>query len=349
MPDQSPDRAQATNSFLAGHNWKPEHRSLLADDASFRSYDRLIDGDRRAVLMNAPPPHEDVRPFIHIANHLKRIGLRSPEIYASDVDLGFLLLEDFGDNTYTRILNSSPDQEQTLYELAVDVLIYLHKLPDSEMIPDNLDIYSLDFYQTETQIFTEWYLPHILDQDLPPEAVVSYQAVWRELFEFVLSERRCLVLRDFHVDNLVLLDGSAGLNSCGLLDFQGALLGARTYDLMSLLEDARRDLPDQLVTQLKSRYYAAFPELSAPGPARNAFDASYAILGAGRHAKVIGIFTRLCFRDAKPDYLVHIPRVWKLLERSLKHPMLGALEDWFDTYVPKHDRVVPQRFAKENK
>lgn len=347
MPDLSPKRSLAMNAFLTGHDWKPEHRTLLADDASFRSYDRLTNGDRRAVLMNAPPPQEDVRPFIHIARHLKRIGLRSPDIYASDVDLGFLLLEDFGDDTYTRLLSSSPNREQSLYELAVDVLIYLHTLPVSEMVPDNLDVYSLDFYLTETRIFTEWYLPHVLGQNLPPEAAVSYQAVWHELFEFVLSQSRCLVLRDYHVDNLVLLGGASGTNACGLLDFQGALLGARSYDLMSLLEDARRDVSEQLVDHLKARYYAAFAELSTPGPERDAFEASYAILGAGRHAKVIGIFTRLCFRDAKPDYLVHIPRVWKLLERSLGHPMLQALADWFDTYVPKNVRMIPQRIAKE--
>lgn len=343
-----PDRDWRRDQFLAHHGWKTEHRNLLADDASFRSYDRLIDGDRRAVLMNAPPPEEDTRPFVQIAGHLKKCGLRAPDIYAADTDQGFLLLEDFGDRTYTQVLKSDPDQERALYELAVDVLIHLHRQPPSLLAPETVDTYSTDHYLREVRLFTDWYLPRVLDEALPKEALVSYEALWSEAFDFVAQQSRALVLRDFHVDNLVWLPDAKGISACGLLDFQDALVGSNTYDLMSLLEDARRDVSDDLADHLKARYYAAFPALGPDSAEREAFEAAYAITGAGRHAKVIGIFTRLCFRDAKPDYLIHIPRVWKLLERSLTHPMLEGLADWIETYVPVPGHLVPDVHEKEN-
>ncbi|NQV99427.1 MAG: phosphotransferase [Rhodospirillales bacterium] len=344
-----PDRDQAVQAFLAAHGWRPQHRSRLADDASFRSYDRLRDGQRRAVLMNAPPPQEDVRPFIQIANHLRGLGLSAPEIYAEDCDQGFLLLEDLGDATYTRVLKSTPAREPALYQLAVDVLVYLHKLPSAQLLPDGLAVFTTERLLAEVNLLIAWFVPQLSGAPLPPEAIVSYQALWRELFDFVQHQPQCLILRDFHVDNLLWLEGRTGLKSCGLLDFQDALVGATAYDLMSLLEDARRDIPDAVAGPLKQRYFAAFDDLANPGPARQAFEATYAILGAGRHAKVIGIFTRLCLRDGKADYLTHIPRVWRLLESSLRHPMLAALADWFDTYLPHSLRTAPAWPADEDR
>lgn len=336
-----PEREAAITTFLADHGWAAAQRSVLAKDASFRSYDRLTDATRRAVLMDAPPPEEDTRPFIQIAEHLRSLGLHAPEIYAQDTEQGLLLLEDFGDHTYARAIEANPKRESALYELAIDVLIHLHKTPEAELIPAGLPPYDSQFLYNEVEIFLDWYLPHVLPEPLPTEARVSYEALWRDLFEHVQKEPQCLVLRDFHIDNLILMEDRAGLDACGLLDFQGALAGARAYDLMSILEDARRDIEPDLVTHLKHRYFAAFAELAADGPARQAFEASYAILGAGRHAKVIGIFDRLAQRDSKPGYLHHIPRVWRLLERSLEHPMLAAVADWFDAYVPGPLRITP--------
>jgi aminoglycoside/choline kinase family phosphotransferase len=326
---------------LADNGWKPEHRSALVYDASFRRYDRLLDGDRRAVLMDAPPPHEDTRPFIFIAELLVSLGLSAPEIYAQNTDQGFLLLEDFGDKTYTRVLKASPMQEQSLYEQAIDALIHLHRIPTKDQIPHGLGAYNTKTLLGEVRLLTDWYIPHVTTKRLAPEALVTYEVVWGELFDYVQSQPKCLVLRDFHVDNLLLLDKKSGIKACGLLDFQDALAGAPAYDLMSLLEDARRDIDDQVIEVLKQRYYAAFEDLATSGPARDAFDATYAILGAGRHAKVIGIFVRLYVRDDKPNYLIHIPRVWRLLERSFNHPMLSPVLDWFDTYVPKNLRNLP--------
>lgn len=344
-----PERQQAIQQFLTDHGWHLAERSVLADDASFRRYDRLVHNDgRRAVFMDAPPPQEDIRPFIQIANHLGSLGLSAPALYAEDTAQGFLLLEDFGDDTYTRLLATTPEREQTLYELAVDLLIDLHKKPVPEQIPRGLAAYTTERLMAEVDLLIDWYLPEVTSELLPTEARLSYQALWQEVFEFTESMPRCLVLRDFHVDNLLWLDARPGIKACGLLDFQDALAGPRAYDLMSLLEDARRDIPSAISEPLKQRYCAAFPKLSQPSPARNAFDASYAALGAGRHAKIIGIFTRLAKRDGKASYLIHIPRVWKLLERSLTHPMLASLADWFETYIPQPIRKIPARTVQKD-
>ncbi len=344
-----PDRNTAINRFLAANDWKPEDRSILADDASFRSYERLNNGTRQAVLMNAPPPHEDTRPFIRVAAHLRKLGLSAPEIYAADTDLGFLLLEDFGDATYTQVLRTDPKREWPLYERAVDVLIHMHKLAPEPLNPKGHDRYTTAFYQTEVEILLDWYLPQIAASPLPPEAIVSYHALWQELFEFTQTLPPVLVLRDYHVDNLVWLANKAGINCCGILDFQGALIGSQAYDLMSLLEDARRDVSPELTDHLRRRYFAAFDKLAVPGHHRDAFEAAFAVVGAGRHAKVIGLFTRLSRRDGKSDYLPHIARVWRLLERSLSHPMLSSLADWFNTYIPQNLRTLPADLAKEDK
>lgn len=343
-----PERKNAINAFLADNGWQPEHRSVLADDASFRRYERLVDGNRVAVFMDAPPPQEDTRLFIRIAEHLLSLGLSTPEIYAQNTEQGFLLLEDFGDDTYTRVLDQSPAQEQALYELAVDTLIHLHKCPVEQQIPKDWPTYDLKMLLGEVRIFTDWYLPHVSSELLAPDALIAYETIWEELFDYVQSQSKCLVLRDFHVDNMIFLDGKSGIKACGLLDFQDALVGAQAYDLMSLLEDARRDMDDDLIDTLKARYYAAFDDLAEPGAARHAFDAIYAILGAGRHTKVIGIFVRLLVRDGKPNYLIHIPRVWRLLERSLRHPMMALVRDWFDAFVPPPLRDLPLTNAHED-
>ena len=148
--------------------------------------------------------------------------------------------------------------------------------------------------------------------------------------------RASLVLRDYHIDNLMLLDGRDGVAACGLLDFQDAVIGPVTYDLVSLLEDARRDVPEDLAAAMRERYLAGFPDLD-----RAAFDASYAVLGAQRNCKIVGIFTRLCLRDGKPLYLEHIPRVWRLIEQDLRHPALAPVASWLDRHIPPAMRRIP--------
>ncbi|OAN55237.1 aminoglycoside phosphotransferase [Paramagnetospirillum marisnigri] len=328
----TPTRDRLIQTFLARAGWGEARRGRLAGDASFRHYDRLDRDGEAAVLMDAPPPKEDVRPFVAIARHLERLGLSAPRLLAVDEDNGLLLLEDLGDATYTRLLESGHDEE-ALYALATDVLAEIAANPDA--MPPGLPPYDDARLLTEARLLTDWYMPAILGVETAPEARAEYDAIWTRLFPVARLVADTMVLRDFHVDNLMLLE-RPGLTACGLLDFQDAVAGPATYDLMSLLEDARRDIDPLLIERMKLRWLARFPALD-----RAVFEASWAVMAAQRHAKVIGIFTRLCRRDGKPGYLVHIPRVWRLLENALAHPVLAELGRWLDRHIPKDQRGVP--------
>lgn len=324
-------REALITAFLAQAGWGDAQRGRLAGDASFRHYDRLQRGADRAVLMDAPPPKEDVRPFVRIARHLEGMGYSAPRLLAVDEENGLLLLEDLGDGTYTRLLAQGAD-EAALYALATDVLAEMNGRADA--IPAGIPPYDNERLLTEACLLTDWYLPAVGRQP-DPVARAEYIRLWQEVFPIARAMPDTLVLRDFHVDNLMLLD-RPGLRACGLLDFQDAVAGPLTYDLMSLLEDARRDIDAGLIAAMKDRYLARLPALD-----RDAFDASWAVMAAQRHAKVIGIFTRLCKRDGKPVYLAHIPRVWRLLEQACAHPALVGITSWLDTHIPVADRTVP--------
>jgi N-acetylmuramate 1-kinase len=324
--DMHKDRPALIDEFLDTHGWGDAARATLAGDASFRHYDRLVRGDERAVLMDAPPPDEDVRPFVAIARYLSEQGFSAPDIIATDEDAGLLLLEDLGDDTYTRMLATDGD-EAALYALAVDVLISLHKCSTR---PEGLLPYGNGRLLDEAFLAPVW-----LFDDIPLSEPVrrEYGDAWLELFPHVHATPKVLVLRDYHVDNLIWLAGRNETKACGLLDFQDAVLGSVAYDLMSLLQDARRDIDPDLKAAMIERYTAAFPDLD-----RDAFDLAFTVLAAQRHAKVIGIFTRLDKRDGKPDYLAHLPRVWRLLEAALEHPRLSRLKSWFDEHMPPRIR-----------
>jgi len=319
--------------FLTAAGWGGARRARLAGDASFRRYDRVADGARVAVLMDAPPPKEDVRPFVAIARHLAALGYSPPQLLAVDAEAGLLLLEDLGDDTYTRLLAAGADEE-TLYALAVDLLADLHRRADA--VPAGVPPYDDERLLAEAALLTDWYMPAVLERDTEAGARAEYLDLWRAALPVARSVPDTLVLRDFHVDNLLLL-GRDGIKACGLLDFQDAVAGPLTYDPMSLLEDARRDIDPGLVARMKARYLAQVPGLDG-----TAFAASWAVLAAQRHAKVIGIFTRLCRRDGKPTYLVHIPRVWRLLEQALAHPALAGIAGWLDRHIPAARRSVPR-------
>ena len=330
------DRDARIAALLRAGKWSGAARTPLAGDASFRRYERLTDGGHRAVLMDAPPPMEDVRPYITVARHLLKLGYSAPRVLAQDVQAGLVLIEDFGDDTYTRLLERGGDEE-ALYTLAVDLLIGLHgraQAATAVAVPPYDDGQLLD----EAVLLVDWYLPAMRGRPSSRAERKGYLDLWQALFPAARRVPETLVLRDYHVDNLIRLKDREGIGACGLLDFQDAVIGPVTYDLMSLLEDARRDVAPELARKMKARYLAAFPELD-----REAFQTSYAILGAQRHAKVIGIFTRLLVRDGKSAYLAHIPRVWRLLERALQHPALAPVRDWFGRRVPPSERGVPPR------
>jgi len=319
--------------FLARAGWGDAGRGVLADDASFRRYDRLTGAGEQAVLMDAPPPMEDVRPFIHIDRLLRHMGLSAPEILAEDAEAGLLLLEDLGDNTYTRALAGGGD-EAALYELALDLLVELHRRFEGDA---TLPPYDDEAFLTEATLVTDWYMPAISGRETPAASRAEYCELWRAALAEARRMPATLVLRDYHVDNMIWLPERPGVAACGLLDFQDARLGPVTYDLVSLFEDARRDVPPALTANLLDRYLDAFPEFD-----RAAFAASYAIMGAQRSAKILGIFTRLDRRDGKPGYLTHIPRVWRWLEGDLAHPALADLRAWFERALPPETRVTPE-------
>ena len=328
------EREARIDDFLARAGWGGVPRRLLAADASFRRYDRLEDGARRAVLMDAPPPQEDVRPYLRVARLLHRLDLSAPRIEAEDIEAGLLLLEDFGDWTYTRLIARGDDEER-LYALAIDTLVTLQqrfKPPLAESVPP----YDRERLLTEASLLTDWYLPAVVGEPTEPNVRQDYLALWDELLRPVLAEPPTLVLRDYHVDNLMLLQGRDGVAACGLLDFQDAVLGSPAYDLVSLLEDARRDVPEDLAAAMRARYFAALPAAD-----RGAFETIAAALAAQRNCKILGIFTRLCVRDGKPQYLPHIPRLWRLVDRDLAHPTLAPLARWLDRHIPGDLRRIP--------
>jgi aminoglycoside/choline kinase family phosphotransferase/GTP:adenosylcobinamide-phosphate guanylyltransferase len=329
------DRAKAIAAFLAQHGWSRAERRPLAGDASFRRYDRLTQDGKHAVLMDAPPPQEDVRPFLRIAELLHNLGYSAPRIYAADAAQGLLLLEDLGDDTYTRLLRTGHD-ERALYTLAVDLLIDLHHrfVPGRYAgLPPFDDARAL----REATLLLDWYWPATQDERLMPALREGFLAAWRE----VLPKRRAapdtLVLFDFHVDNLMLLPGRNGIAACGLLDFQDAVIAPRPFDLVALLQDVRRDVSAGLAAAMRDRYLAGIGDLRA-----EAFDTSYAVIGAQRNTRILGTFTRLLLRDGKPGYLGFMPRTWKLLEADLAHPALAPLRAWFDAHLPPAARRAPE-------
>ena len=327
-------RQRAMAAFLGGQGWRGHEPKILAGDASFRRYYRLADGERRAVLMDAPPPQEDVRPYVTVARILREHGFSAPEIYAEDREQGFLLIEDFGDDTYTKLLAKGADEE-ALYKLAIDTLVALHRVVEADGLPQ-VSLYDEERLLTEAGLLAEWYMPAVLGAELSDAAREDYLARWRAVLPQADLPAQTLVLRDYHVDNLMLLPGRKAIQSCGLLDFQDAVRGIASYDLVSLLKDARRDVPPALREAMTERYLAQFPDLD-----RTSFRRSAAILAAQRNCKIIGIFTRLWRRDGKPQYLGHIPRVWRLLQQDLREPALRPIADWLDRHLPEAARRVP--------
>ena len=336
------ERGALIDAFVARAGWGGAARRALAGDASFRRYERLGDGTRRAVLMDAPPP-EEVGPFLAVARLLRGLGYSAPDLLAAAPEAGLLLLEDFGDQTYTRLLEGAapaPDtpDEAALYALAVDLLIDLHRRPAAAFAGAGLPAYDDARLLNEALLLVDWYLP-ALRGGAPAGAGErrAFVDLWPPLLAAARRLPETLVLRDYHVDNLIWLPGRSGLAACGLLDFQDAVMGPCAYDLISLLEDARRDIAGGLAAALRARYLAAFPDLD---PAM--FAGASAILAAQRNCKILGIFTRLWRRDGKPAYLAHIPRVWRHLEGDLADPALAPLRDWLDRALPPDARRAPE-------
>ncbi len=316
---------EGLQEFLANAGWGEGRVDPIAGDASFRRYFRITDGDRKAMLMHAPPPEEDPGPFLHVGRWLTDCGHRAPQVYAEDSVNGWILLEDFGQDRMRDWLDDNPGGEEGAYCTAIDALVELHRCKPGPFGP-----YDMATYQREAALFIEWYCPAIgLSVDEK-----GYHAAWDRVLSPLLDRQRpgVTVLRDYHAENIMLLDPLAdGTGEQGLIDFQDALIGHRAYDLVSLLQDARRDVSSGLERRMLDRYLAKTGE-------DNVFEADYARLGAQRNAKIVGIFSRLRKRDNKQRYLAFIPRVWEAMERDLKHEALGPVTAWFDSNIPREIR-----------
>lgn len=334
------ERAARIETFLAETGWAAAERTPMAGDASFRRYLRLHGREGRAIVMDAPPPHEDVRPFTKVARVLTTLGFSAPTILAADEAAGLLLIEDLGDWPMARVLAEGTTPAETLYALASDTLAALHEAWDGSggAVPgDLLPPYDNDvLIEREAMLLPDWYAPAV-GVHLDAAARQAYAAAWREALTTAHGLPQTLVLRDYFPDNLMYLTHRPGVRACGLLDFQDALIGPCAYDLMSLLQDARRDVPETLEEAMIRRYLTARPGLDP-----ECFRAGYTVLAAQRHAKVIGIFTRLAHRDGKPGYLRHMPRLWRLLEAGLAHPALAPVAAWFDVRLPPDTRGTPR-------
>lgn len=331
---QSQTLPDARREFIAAHfEAKPEARALPAD-ASPRRYYRLEVAPK--LLMEVEPGAPDFEAFVRVSRHLKALGLSAPAVFSVDFDRGLALIEDFGHGTFTRLLSDGRPEEE-LYALAVDALIHLHEAPGATGI--DVPAYDHGPLFEELSMFTDWFVPQCAPGLDAADFKNRFLPLWQEAVTDVAAARDALVLRDYHVDNLMVIEGRDGVEACGLLDFQDALIGSAAYDLVSLTQDARRDIDPALEDRLVERYLAGRPGLD-----RQRFLSEYWLLAAHRHTKILGNFERLSKRDGKHGYLVHMPRVARLLDRALTRAGLDDIRAVMDAALPSwrdHAPVAP--------
>ncbi len=348
------ERLRALRQFLTAAGYAEATRRRMAGDASIRSYARLIGDDGVVILMNSPrrpdgpPIHdgksysaavhlaEDVKPFVAIAQGLSERGFSAPSIHHADLEAGFLITEDFGS---AGVVEGDPPQPiPARYEVATDLLAALHREALPEIVPlvprvgHSIPIFDTDALLVELGLMLEWYLP---DRGVEPsdDLRAEFVAMWRELLQEAATATRTWVLRDYHSPNLIWLGERRGIARVGIIDFQDAVLGPAAYDVVSLLQDARIDVPEALELALLTRYIKARRQAD-DGFDPAGFAALYALMSAQRNSRLLGTFARLNRRDGKPQYLRHQPRIWTYLNRSLAHPALARIQAWYAVNVP---------------
>jgi len=357
-------REDEMRAFLAASGWGDAVVTPLPGDASTRSYARLTHGARKALLMNQPqgaetpvaPPGAgaeerralgynavarlagaDTARFAAVAAHLRDAGLSAPHVHAADHAAGFLVLEDLGDRLFADVLAQGGD-ERVLYRNAMEVLARLHAQAAPERMGDKpLFAYDETALLAEADLLPEWYFPYALGRVAAEEEVEEHRALWRAALAPVLAAPKVFVHRDYHAQNLFWLPERRGAARTGLIDFQDAVAGSRAYDLVSLLEDARRDV-DPAVAEAAVRHYLDTMRAQGTPVEEEQFRAEMAAIAAQRNAKIVGIFARLFRRDGKPRYLAYLPRVWDHLTNDLTHPSLTPLRAWYDRTIPFQTR-----------
>lgn len=356
----SPSRDETIRDFLRAAGWGDAARADLAGDASTRRYERLQGPRGKAVLMDWPRAPEvpvpsgqrsyseiahlavECRPFVAVGDYLHGLGLAAPEILARDLGAGLLLLEDLGDVLYGPAIDAGigPDGVvlDDMYRAAIDVLIGLQShaapetLPVSDGIEHRVPLFDDGVFRAELDVPLDWYFPVVLEREVSKDQRADYHGLWTDLRPLIDAGPRTLFLRDFHSPNMLWLARNEGARRVGLIDFQDALIGSRAYDVVSVLQDARKDVP-RAREEAMLKLYVERAKLELEGFDEAVFRASYAALGAERALRLIGLWPRLLKRDNKPHYMAHMPRTMEYLQRNLAHPELKPLKDWLETHM----------------
>ena len=368
----SAERSHTIDSFLKSAGWETAERLPLAGDASTRRYVRLKRGDTTALLMDQPQAAEaptagpDATPaermtlgynavarlagadcgrFIAAANYLRSLGLSAPEIYADDAPQGLVLMEDLGIDLFTDSLDNGVAESQ-LYQAAAEVLAVLHAYHAPQSLAPDKPLYSYGetALLAEVELLTEWFFPVGLRRVTSDGEKAEFRGLWREALAPLLAAPAYFVHRDYHAQNLMWMPQRTGAARVGLIDFQDAVAGSAAYDMISLVEDARRDVSPETGKLTVSHYLNEMQQQGTPVD-ETLFAREMAVFAAQRNTKIVGIFARLCRRDGKPRYLDLLPRVWSYLSSDLDHPDLAHLKSWYDRAIPFAARGVPNRGA----
>lgn len=363
------DRGKAARAFLKQAGWSNATLTPLPGDASTRHYLRVEQGGRIAMLMDQPqqaetppcPPDAsteerralgynaiarlagaDCARFVAVADYLRARGLSAPEVYATDPAQGFVLMEDLGEHLYADVIPAGSDEAE-LYRGAVDALARLHREAAPAMLAAGTPLYAYDdtALLAEIDLMTEWFFPVGLGRIATEDEIAEHRALWHATLDPVLAAEPVFVHRDYHAQNLLWLPDRQALARIGVIDFQDAVAGTRSYDLISLIEDARRDVTPDLAEAM-TRHYLAAMKAQGTGVDEEPHRAEMAVIAAQRNAKIVGIFARLAKRDRKPRYLDYLPRVWNYLTRDLEHPALTELKHWYDARISAEARGIPR-------
>lgn len=317
------ERTKNIEDFVSGHfQGKNEPMEPMLGDAGLRSYSRVVSDGNSYIVMDCPPEYCSVQPFIDIAHYLRENDFSAPEIIAQDIEQGFLILEDFGTLSVKEYLmrakGLAPQERKRIYHLIIDLLTLLQQ----QEPPDALKEFNDELLSSELDIFVDWYIPYAYKKELKIHEFDEFIQLWKIALEAKEPMAEVIVLRDYHVENMMYLENREGINQLGLLDFQDALFGSPIYDLVSVLEDARFDIPKEEALEY-IKYFVEKKELDIEDTLLN-----YHILGAQRNSRILGVFARKAERDGDDSYLQYIPRVLKYLEQDLSHPILAPIKNW---------------------